>query len=428
MKISLQLDRRTYSPGDLTRYAWLRIEVPRKPQAAPRPPLDIALVLDRSGSMGGEKIALAKEAAKRAVTLLRDTDRCAFVAYDDEVIRPVPAGFVTDAHRRLLYSALDELEARASTNLFGGWTVGAEEISAAAESRIRRVLLLSDGLANQGLVDHAQILAHVRELAQRGVGTSTFGVGRDFDELLMAGMSEAGSGHFYFIEHARQIPDFLTSELGEILATVARSARVRIAAPQPIHIDCINGLPTLDEAFDLGDLAEGSTIDLCFALGIPESFERLLPLHATLAWVDLDGKEQTMAEEAAVAASDGTSPLPPLNEAVIGQVVKVRASRARDEALTFNREGQFKKALAVIEAETAQLKWLGDLPTVKSEVASLEGLLNSLAEPMDALTAKKMKFASYAARRSRPDPSALGHERVTDGGHRQPDPRLYVPR
>jgi len=406
LKISLQLDRRTYSPGDLTRYAWLRIEVPRKPQTAPRPPLDIALVLDRSGSMGGEKIALAKEAAKRVVALLRDTDRCAFVAYDDEVITPVPAGFVTDAHRRLLYSALDELEARASTNLFGGWTAGAEEISEDTADRIRRVLLLSDGLANQGLVDHAQILAHVRELAQRGVGTSTFGVGRDFDELLMAGMAEAGSGHFYFIEQARQIPDFLTSELGEILATAARSARVRITAPQAIRIDCINGLPTLDEAFDLGDLAEGSTIDLCFALGIPESFEGPLPLHATLVWTDLDGKEQTTVEEAAVTAGDGVSPPPPLNETVIGQVVKVRAARARDEALTLNREGQFKKAPALIEAEIDQLMKFGDLPAVQSEVARLQGLVNSFAEPMDAMDSKKMRSANYLTRRSRPNPLA----------------------
>ena len=310
MKISLQLDRRTYSPGDLTRYAWLRIEVPRKPQAASRPPLDIALVLDRSGSMGGEKIALAREAAKRVVALLRDTDRCAFVAYDDEVITPVRSGFVTDAHRQLLYSALDELEARASTDLFGGWTAGAEEVSADAEGRIRRVLLLSDGLANQGLVDHAQILPHVRELAQRGVGTSTFGVGRDFDELLMAGIAEAGSGHFYFIEQARQIPDFLTSELGEILATVARSASVRIAAPQSIRIDCINELPTSHEAFDLGDLAEGSTIDLCFALEIPETFEGPLTLQAPLAWTALDGRGQTTVEGAAVAARGGPSPHP----------------------------------------------------------------------------------------------------------------------
>ena len=125
----------------------------------------------------------------------------------------------------------------------------------------------------------------------------------------MASMAEAGSGHFYFIEQALQIPDYLTSELGEILATVARSARVRIAAPPSIRIDCINGLPTSDGAFDLGDLAEGSTIDLCFSLEIPETFEGPLALQATLAWTDLDGREQTTIAEAAVAASDGTSSL-----------------------------------------------------------------------------------------------------------------------
>ena len=93
-------------------------------------------------------------------------------------------------------------------------------------------------------------------------------------------------------------------------------------------------------------------------------------------------------------------------EAVIGQVAKVRAARARDEALTLNREGQFKKAPAVIKAEMAQLMEFGDLSAVKKEVASLRGLLSSFAGPMDAIDAKKMRMASYAVRRSRHDPSA----------------------
>ncbi len=113
-------------------------------------------------------------------------------------------------------------------------------------------------------------------------------------------------------------------------------------------------------------------------------------MQATLAWTDLDGQEQTTVAEAAVVASDGTSPPTPLDEAVIDQVVKVRAARAKDEALTFNREGQFKKAPAVIEAEMAQLMEFGDLPAVQSEVASLRGLLSSFGEPMDAIDAKKM--------------------------------------
>ncbi|MCI0839806.1 MAG: hypothetical protein J4O00_09290, partial [Chloroflexi bacterium] len=141
------------------------------------------------------------------------------------------------------------------------------------------------------------------------------------------------------------------------------------------------------------------------------TFEGPLALRAALAWTDLDGQEQTTVDEAAVAASDGTSLLTPLNETVIGQVARVRAARAREEALTLNRDGQFEKAPAVIEAEMAQLTEFGDLPAVQSEVASLRGLLSSFAEPMDAIDAKKMRMASYAVRRSRHDPSAYPKER-----------------
>jgi Ca-activated chloride channel family protein len=135
----------------------------------------VALVLDRSGSMSGPKLTLAKQAATQAVNLLRENDRCALVTYDDEVIKAVRCKPVDATQRASLSRALANLEARNSTNLFGGWLAGAEEISEAEDGRVRRVLILTDGLANVGITQPAEILRHVRELSLRGVGTSAFG-------------------------------------------------------------------------------------------------------------------------------------------------------------------------------------------------------------------------------------------------------------
>src|SRR5439155_13018578 len=134
--------------------------------------------------------------------------RWGLVAHDDESVPFEPCGRVDGYRRKRLREAIAQLRARGSTNLFGGWVAGAEELSRLEEARVRRVLLMADGLANVGVTDRAEILHHVRELAARGVSTTAFGVGLDFDEVLVSGMAEAGNGHFYYIERPEQIPDF----------------------------------------------------------------------------------------------------------------------------------------------------------------------------------------------------------------------------
>ena len=168
MKIAARLDRNLYGPDRNQRYLWVHLEVPRRSDPAARQPLDISLVLDRSGSMAGEKIALARQAAINAVRLLRETDRCALVVYDNEVDLVAPARTVDATHRDLISRALNRVDARGSTDLFGGWTRGAEQIGDESAERLRRVLILTDGLANVGLCEPAEIVRHVRELNLRG--------------------------------------------------------------------------------------------------------------------------------------------------------------------------------------------------------------------------------------------------------------------
>ena len=121
--------------------------------------------------------------------------------------------------------ALRRIHPRGGTNLSGGWLSGCQQVAEAiGRSNGARCLLMSDGQANQGITDPGDLERHARELQQRGVVTSTFGVGADFDERLMSGMARAGGGHGYFIREARQIGDLLTSELAESLEVVARGA------------------------------------------------------------------------------------------------------------------------------------------------------------------------------------------------------------
>src|SRR5688572_7867122 len=242
------------------RFVLVELEAPPAAQKATRDPVNLAFVLDRSGSMSGEKIDLAKRAIETAVDRLLPTDRFAVVCYDDRIDVVVEG---TTASREAKTNAIDRLrsiDARGSTDLAGGWLRGAEQVALGQEivaggnaksdgdmqqlasnsgagnvgpvgSSVNRVLVLTDGLANVGIVDHAELARHAQELRARGVTTTTFGVGEDFDEGLLQSMADAGGGHFYFIQNAAQIQDHIATEVGELLRS--SPARPCSRSPRP---------------------------------------------------------------------------------------------------------------------------------------------------------------------------------------------------
>lgn len=132
-------------------------------------------------------------------------------------------------------------------------------------------MLLTDGLANQGVVDHGELVAAARRWRNEGVLTSTFGVGADFEEELLSRIATEGGGHFYFIEHARQIPDFLASELGETLEVVAHDAVLEIVADSGVEAAVLNDLPFEQREGQLrvrlGNLVSDQEVSLCIAVG-----------------------------------------------------------------------------------------------------------------------------------------------------------------
>lgn len=184
-------------------------------------PVRMSIVIDRSGSMSGDKMMQAATASARMVRSLTDQDRVAAIAFDDRV-EVLADPQVPD---EVLARRLERLDSRGSTNLYGGWLAGAKRAGKGG-----RVLLLSDGMANVGRYSDAVSLAAHAEKSRRefGVITSTIGVGADYDEFLMSEMARAGGGNHYFAHTPEAIQDAFSRERFAAEALVAEESEILV--------------------------------------------------------------------------------------------------------------------------------------------------------------------------------------------------------
>ncbi len=164
-----------------------------------RSPLNIAVVLDRSGSMAGKKLEQAKQAAAMLVDQLDDRDVFSLVAYESEVEVLVPATMASD--KRALHRAIERMVSGGSTALYDGVKSGARQLEEfLSDQRINRVLLLSDGIANVGPSSSREIANLGRRISQDGIAVTTIGLGGDYNEDLLAALAEASDANYYYVQ------------------------------------------------------------------------------------------------------------------------------------------------------------------------------------------------------------------------------------
>jgi Ca-activated chloride channel homolog len=203
-----------------------------------RAPVNIALVLDKSGSMSGEKIARARQAAWMAVERLGAEDIVSVVVYDSTVNVLVPATKASD--RDNIRDAIESIHANGNTALFAGVSKGAAELRKFLDPhRVNRIILLSDGLANVGPSSPRELANLGASLVRDGISVSTIGLGLGYNEDLMTRLAFASDGNHYFAESARQLASIFDSELGDVLSVVAQEVITEIeCAPdvRPLRI------------------------------------------------------------------------------------------------------------------------------------------------------------------------------------------------
>lgn len=430
LSLTARPERRLIRPGGSSRHIDFVIRVGKPASGSPRRriPLRIAIVLDRSGSMAGEKLATAKQAALAVVDHLDERDRVALVVFDDRVDVVQPLSKVTPELKSTLQSALAGIDARATTALHEGWLTGAHQVASDdaedANEQLARVLLLTDGLANVGEQDPERIAAQaagVRE--QAGVGTSTFGIGADYNESLLGPMAVAGGGQFHHLRSPSDIAATFVGELGDLLAVAASQVYLELRLDRRVQVDVISAfrLGTSDDGaqrhhrISIGDLLPGDERHVVVRFTFPISAPHAgYTIQARLRW-RADGVEHaTRWEEARFeCADDRACDAEPRDAQVMHWVGLHHAERARQQAAECSRRGDLDGAREVLRQVSARIaEYAGEDADLQRTIRELDDLQRELSRaPVDPLRAKELTYQAHRTSRGqkdyRPAPPAL---------------------
>jgi Ca-activated chloride channel family protein len=420
-------ERRLLRAGGSSSYLDVVIRVVESAHRAQpeRPPVHIALVIDRSGSMSGTKVDTAKRAALAVLDGLSERDTAAVVVFDDviDVVQAeTPVTALVKAH---VAAELARVDARGSTALYEGWLVGcraiaaelplATEASVEAYTGVRRAFLLTDGQANIGLAE-PEALAHaaadVREAAH--VSTSTFGIGIDYAEELLGPMAEAGGGQFYHLRTPQEIATTFISELEQVLGTLARDAHLEIEALPGIEVELVSayawraGAPGTAgsgrwEAI-VGDLLGGEERHIILRLHFPAAGAASGTLGAPdeqtvrmrLTWEDQAGSHATAWQRCAFryAESDAAYDAEVRDETVLHYAAQHLSDSAQREAIRARKRGDLEHARSATRAAFSRLAalTLDDDAVLAEEIKSLKAMEDELEDAKPDLATMKERY------------------------------------
>lgn len=388
-----------------------------------RTPLAISLVLDRSGSMSGDRLEAAKAASISAVERLHPDDVVSVIAFDDQVNVVAPPA--ARARQLRLVQQLSDLDTGGSTNLSGGWLRGRQHMEQALgmlgslEGSSRRIVLLTDGHANAGIVDPSTLVELARTARAMGITTTTIGVGEGYDDDLLRSMADAGGGNSWYVERPDQAQDVLAEEMGNLLSVSAQGLSVTLTLEDSVAMFAMHSswpATAVDHTFtfDLGDLYASEPKPVLVELFVPaDRLDALASSGAPIATlmvaadVLIDGggvEHRAMTLGVASSLETQSTLVPALEHAVL----LARAAKAREEAARRQREGDARGAEDAMRTMAYSLSFsaLADNPDFADELQAQAQDLEGLAERYESRTfseveAKYQMQRSYNARRGK---------------------------
>lgn len=367
----------------------IKIISPEFDEKIERPPLNIGLVLDRSGSMHGQKIEYVRQAAIFAVKQLLPTDRVSVTIYNDKIETLVPSTLAVN--KSSITQKIKSIYPRNNTALHAGWVNGGIQVSQYLDQKsLNRVILLSDGLANVGETNPDIIATDVHGLVERGVSTTTIGVGLDYNEDLMEAMARSGDGNYYFIESPDQLPNIFDIEMQGLIATIGRDVKIKFEPLSGVTVqELLNNLDAIGEDhYRMPNLEYSQEINVVIRLKVPALSKLSELCKVSLSWYDPKQESDRDSISILKLPSVTTAEMEKydINPEVRQQVALQKAAQARDEAMDHVNHGNVEAAVQLLQDTRSQILNNPDLASMAPEAESL----NDLAEQL-----KMRKFASY---------------------------------
>lgn len=373
------------------RSEFLRLDlVGVKVEGAQRARVNLAVVLDRSGSMAGDKIAAARKASHALVDRLDEGDRLAFVTFGSDVTVLFPSTIADRNQRQAMHEAIDRIVDTGGTNLSGGIEAGLAQIRGHVEAYpVNRLLVISDGQANEGLTGRQALAGLARRTQAQGVSISTIGVGLDFDEDTLEAMSDSGGGQYHYLSEASQLEALLNGELQQLGAAVAGNVTVELTLPPHVRLTEWFGFQPErlgDGRYQvrLADVAAGEHRKLMVRLSVDVGAESALALAtAQVHYADLrNGRALTEARaEAQVSGTRDDRLAEQKRDAqTYGQVARVQVTQAARRAASLFSRGD----VAAAKEELAKGKLEAQGSGAFANESNLDAELDRLA-PASAL-------------------------------------------
>jgi Ca-activated chloride channel family protein len=341
-----------------------------------RAPINVSLVLDRSGSMAGMAIIAARAAAERFASFLSGNDRLSVVAFDDiveTVFGPAPASDPSAV------AAIQSLTTRGCTNLSGGWLQGMQHVSASMVDGTNRVVLLTDGQANRGITGIPQLVTMARSARGNRISTTCIGFGADYNEDLLEPMARDGGGNYWFVEAEDQMADIFENEIEGLVALSAQnvSIEIRLTHPAAAGVTFLQSIPvvtTPDGAWQvtLGDLYATSPRSLGIRFHVND-VAQLGKVEVARVRIEADvvtdeGITHRTTIMPVMANLDGSDHVEPVVEETF---LRFEAARAREEAITLADQGDYDRASTVLREQIVACSVLADSAEMAAEIADL---------------------------------------------------------
>ncbi len=409
-KVEMLLQKTKLVAGvDKTVDLLLRITPPEAEMNA-RPQLNIGIVLDRSGSMGGEKMANAREASRFCINELVADDKVSVVIFDDRIDVLVPNQ--SAKNKDDLKTLIDKIQARGSTALHEAWVRGGMEVSRDLIARgINRVLLITDGLANVGLTSTDEIVSQARGLNERGVSTSTIGIGDDFNEELLVPMAESAGGNAWHAKSGLDLKRIFDVELQGLVAQFAHSVSLGLIPTDGVEVvEILNDFEDTETGrYKLPNLQAGNPFEVVARLKVPAQAAgtKLRLADVRLGYTRQDATSGEVVKEfleVEFAHADEVEGLPS-NPDVVAAVELLNNARARREAVRCMDAGQFEEARGIMVARMvateAARKSAPDSSELAEEVSAFQFLADAVGDVESRKKSRKqMRYDAYSRQRN----------------------------